>query len=266
MSHYMTALAMKQRGLKPAAKIVLYWLADHHNGETSRCFPSLARLADVCEMSKRSVQDQIAALQDAGLILIESTFRDDGQQTANNFSFHLKVEEGWQNLPPGMAKSAMGGWQNLPANNLGRDNLGSEHTPLPPKGGRTEANEISETLCAWASPDAVASFIAYRKRSKAKALTLTAAKRLAANLQEIFNAGGDTNDALGLAEERGWQSIKPEWYFNDKQRADRGANRQGSGMAAAFASVAADCVARERNRAEDPEDPNGAMLWGVDIS
>lgn len=118
-------------------------------------------------------------------------------------------------------------------------------TPLPPKGGRAEANEITETLCAWASPDAVASFIAYRKRTKGKALTLTAAKRLASNLKEIFNAGGDTDDALGLAEERGWQSIKPEWYFNDKQRADRGANRPGSGMAAAFAAVAARSTPRQ---------------------
>lgn len=115
-----------------------------------------------------------------------------------------------------------------------------------PLGGRTnEANEITETLCAWASPDAVASFIAYRKRAKGKALTLTAAKRLANNLKEIFNAGGDTDDALGLAEERGWQSIKPEWYFNDKQRADRGANRPGSGMAAAFAAVAARSTPRQ---------------------
>jgi hypothetical protein len=245
MSHYMTALAMKQKGLKPAAKIVLYWLADHHNGETGRCFPSLARLAEVCEMSKRSVQDQIAALQEAGLISIESAFREDGQQTANSFTFHFQVDEGWQNLPSGVANSARVGWQNLPANNLGRDNLGSEHTPLPPKGGRAEANEISETLCTWASPDAVASFIAYRKRTKGKALTLTAAKRLASNLKEIFNAGGDTDDALGLAEERGWQSIKPEWYFNDKQRADRGANRPGSGMAAAFAAVAARSTPRQ---------------------
>jgi hypothetical protein len=246
MSHYMTALAMKQRGLKPAAKIVLYWLADHHNGETGRCFPSLARLAEVCEMSKRSVQDQIAALQEAGLISIENAFREDGQQTANSFAFHLQADEGWQNLPSGVAKSARGGWQNLPANNLGRDNPGSEQdTPLPPKGGRAEANEISETLCAWASPDAVASFIAYRKRTKGKALTLTAAKRLASNLQEIFNAGGDTDDALGLAEERGWQSVKPEWYFNDKQRSDRGANRPGSGMAAAFAAVAARSTPRQ---------------------
>lgn len=110
---------------------------------------------------------------------------------------------------------------------------------------RGEAIEISRILALWASPEAVSSFIAYRKRSKAKALTLTAAKRLAANLQEIFNAGGDTDDALGLAEERGWQSVKPEWYFNDKQRADRGTNRQGSGMAAAFAAVAARSTPRQ---------------------
>ena len=90
-------------------------------------------------------------------------------------------------------------------------------TPLPPKGGRAVADEISETLCAWASPDAVASFIAYRKRTKGKALTLTAAKRLASNLKEIYNAEGDTDDALGLAEERGWQTIKPEWYFKSSK-------------------------------------------------
>ena len=96
MSHYMTALAMKQKGLKPAAKIVLYWLADHHNGETGRCFPSLARLSEVCEMSKRSIQDQITALEKAGLISISHNYREDGQQTANNFSFHMQDAEGWQ--------------------------------------------------------------------------------------------------------------------------------------------------------------------------
>lgn len=240
----MTALAMKQRGLKPAAKIVLYWLADHHNGETGKCFPSLSRLADVCEMSKRSVQDQIHALELAGLISIDATYRDDGQQTANNFTFNMQAE-GWQNLPAGVAKSATVGWQNLPANNLGTLNLGIEPPPISPqRGARSEAIEISETLCAWASSEAVASFIAYRKRSKAKALTLTAAKRLAESLKEIFNAGGNTDDALGLAEERGWQSIKPEWYFNDRQRNERGSGRSGSGMAAAFAAVAARSASR----------------------
>ena len=64
MSHYMTALAMKQQGLTPAAKIVLYWLADHHNGETGDCFPSHKRLAELSEMTDRSVRNHLADLAD----------------------------------------------------------------------------------------------------------------------------------------------------------------------------------------------------------
>jgi DNA-binding MarR family transcriptional regulator len=242
MSHYMTALAMKQRGLKPAAKIVLYWLADHHNGETGACFPSLKTLEIECEMNRSAIVRHLNALEEAGLIERIRRTRENGSQTSTAYVLRLTpVAE--RNTPccetqqPPVAKRD--------PHNLGNNNLGNEHTPLPPKGGRAEANEIFETLCAWASPDAATSFIAYRKRTKGKALTLTAAKRLANNLKEIFNAGGDTDDALGLAEERGWQSIKPEWYFNDKQRADRGSNRPGSGMAAAFAAVAARSTPRQ---------------------
>jgi hypothetical protein len=36
-------------------------------------------------------------------------------------------------------------------------------------------------------------------------------------LQEIFNAGYDPDDALALAEKRGWQSVKPSWYFKEKE-------------------------------------------------
>ena len=64
MSHYMTALAMKQQGLRPATKVVLYWIADHHNSETGDCFPSINRLAVLCEMSRRSVETHITALED----------------------------------------------------------------------------------------------------------------------------------------------------------------------------------------------------------
>lgn len=242
MSHYMTALAMKQRGLKPAAKIVLYWLADHHNESSGACFPSLKTLAEECEMDKSTVVRHLDALEEAGLIERSVRTRENGSQTSTAYSLRMQ--------PVAFCNSPCRKIQQAPVaecdtHNLGTLNVGNEHTPLPPKGGRVEANEISETLCAWASPDAVASFIAYRKRTKGKALTLTAAKRLASNLKEIFNAGGDTDDALGLAEERGWQSIKPEWYFNDKQRADRGANRPGSGMAAAFAAVAARSTPRQ---------------------
>lgn len=71
-------------------------------------------------------------------------------------------------------------------------------------------------MMQWVSEPAAKSFIAYRKKTKGKALTLTAAKRLANNLKTIFNAGGDTDDALGMAEERGWSSVEADWYFKAK--------------------------------------------------
>ena len=132
MSHYMTALAMKQEGLKPATKIVLYWLADHHNSETGRCFPSLARLAKVCEMTKRSIQTHILDLERKGLIQVIPNYRDDGQQTSNNYTLFL---EGAQDLLGGVEKSSTLGMKKMPANNLGNNNpvikpIGRQSTTL----------------------------------------------------------------------------------------------------------------------------------------
>ncbi|SEG14890.1 hypothetical protein SAMN05421751_11282 [Jhaorihella thermophila] len=39
MSHYATTWAIRQRGLKPATKLVLWYLADRHNPDYG-CFPS----------------------------------------------------------------------------------------------------------------------------------------------------------------------------------------------------------------------------------
>lgn len=126
MSHYMTALAMRQTGLKPAAKIVLYWLADHHNGETGKCNPSINRLAKACEMSRRSVEGHLQKLQEAGLIEIHNQHREQGGKTSNDYTLSL-VETDAQNLRMGSAKSAHGDAQNLRMKNLGIYNLGNEH-------------------------------------------------------------------------------------------------------------------------------------------
>lgn len=79
------------------------------------------------------------------------------------------------------------------------------------------AEEVLLILSAAASEAAAASFIAYRRGHKSKGLTLTGAKRLATHLRAIFDAGGDPDDALALAEERGWASVEPDWYFRNKQ-------------------------------------------------
>ena len=130
MSHYMTALAMKQKGLKPATKIVLYWLADHHNGETGECFPSINRLADVCEMSRRSVEGHLDILETLGLIQRVNQYRDTGGKTSNKYilglSENVSEQDDTQNLRMVCEKSAQGHTQNLRMNNLGINNLGKE--------------------------------------------------------------------------------------------------------------------------------------------
>lgn len=134
MSHYMTALAMKQQGLKPATKIVLYWLADCHNGETGKCFPSINHLASVCEMSRRSVEGHLTVLEQLGLIKRFNQFRDRGGKTSNSYVLELigttehnsSADTDAQNLRMVCEKSAHGDTQNLRMNNLGRNNLGKE--------------------------------------------------------------------------------------------------------------------------------------------
>ncbi|MCG3267765.1 helix-turn-helix domain-containing protein [Yoonia sp. I 8.24] len=60
--------AFDQRGLKPAAKLVLVFLADCHNRHSKRCDPSQALLASECEMSRASVNVHLKALEDDGFI------------------------------------------------------------------------------------------------------------------------------------------------------------------------------------------------------
>ena len=127
----MTALAMKQKGLRPATKVVLYWIADHHNSETGDCFPSINRLATLCEMSRRSVETHITALEDQGLLKRISQYRDTGGKTANSYLLELtgtlENSDDAQNLRMVCEKAAHGDTQNLRMNNLVRRNLGNNN-------------------------------------------------------------------------------------------------------------------------------------------
>lgn len=113
---------------------------------------------------------------------------------------------------------------------------------------------VLSILSHEATEQAVASFMAYRKKSKAGALTETAAKRLASHLRKIFDAGGDTDDALAMAEERGWRTVEPDWYFKEK---GQGNGQRVNGTATGRPGVhdgllqAASAIARgERSRFE----------------
>ena len=207
MSHMMTALAMKQRGLKPAAKILLYWLADHFNGETGLCCPSVETLAEECQISRATVFRYRAELESAGLIVRASESRADGGQGQTSYSLNLgqppvsNCDTPRLKLRPPPVSICD---HNLVSNNLGK------------------VTKIKGALDALASAKAAHSFRAYRQRRQ-KPLTPVAEERLAAHLRAIVERGGDADDALGLAEERGWLTIKPEWYWNEQgQRLDAG--------------------------------------------
>ena len=123
MSHYMTALAMKQQGLKPATKIVLYWLADHHNGETGKCFPSLARLCKVTEMGKTALVGHLDTLEKLGLIERLRKYDDNGAFKSTDYVLKLKddtlvrnTDNPCSDFTPPLVRNAN---TNLVSNNLG---------------------------------------------------------------------------------------------------------------------------------------------------
>lgn len=67
MSHAATNWAILQRGLKPATKLVLWYLCDRHNPDLG-CFPTQARLAADAEMSVSALNEHLAILEEAKLI------------------------------------------------------------------------------------------------------------------------------------------------------------------------------------------------------
>ena len=125
MSHYMTALAMKQQGLKPATKIVLYWLADHHNGETGKCFPSLARLCKVTEMGKTALVGHLDTLEKLGLIERLRKYDNNGAFKSTDYVLTLKDDTLVRNTDNPCSDFAPPLVRNANTN-LGSNNLGSK--------------------------------------------------------------------------------------------------------------------------------------------
>jgi len=102
-----------------------------------------------------------------------------------------------------------------PDEGKGRADRADHHNASQGNDGSGQAREVETALSRFASPDAARSFIAYRRKIR-KALTITAARRIATQLEKVLHGQGDPDDALGMAEEKGWQSVQADWYFNAK--------------------------------------------------
>lgn len=90
------------------------------------------------------------------------------------------------------------------------------------------AESPASILSHHADPEAADAFIAWRKQIK-KPLTVRAAKMQAKILAAINAAGGCATEALDIAQLRGWQAIKEEWYWNHEK--EQQSNRMAGGRA-----------------------------------
>jgi len=87
-------------------KLVLMMLADISD-DSGRCFPSYQHLADVCEMSRRSVITHILNLQEKGLLTI--THRKLRGELINSSNiYHLTLKEASKPDETGSENSALG--------------------------------------------------------------------------------------------------------------------------------------------------------------
>lgn len=227
--------------LGPTERLVMLALADYAD-DNGRCYPSNARLCERTGLSERAVRTNIRALEANGFLTVHIGV---GQAGAN---VYFVRPEGGQEIPP--AGNAPGRKCTPPRQQVPPDGAADAPKPSltiiePPVSKITGA---ADELEAWASSPAVTSFLAYRRKHKSKALTLTGAKRLAGHLKAIFQGGGDCDDALAMAEEKGWASIEPDWYFKNRSAANGNHNaarpyqRRAGGahdsMVAGFAFVA----------------------------
>ncbi|PWE58362.1 hypothetical protein DEM27_00085 [Metarhizobium album] len=94
MSHDATNWAIKQRGLKPAVKIVLWNLCDRFHPDHG-CFPSQETLSDDCEMPRSTLNVYLNELENIGLIRREQR-RERGSKRQESTRYRFAFEDGFE--------------------------------------------------------------------------------------------------------------------------------------------------------------------------
>jgi biotin operon repressor len=224
MSVRLMSAVFESESLSPTERLIMLALADHADDD-GRCYPSIERLCRRTGLSERAVQTNIKRLSEGGYVKVHV---GGGKGHANLYFISANPAA---DAPRSKCTPAADAPQTPQQVRQTPQQVHPNHQepPLEPSESNS-AGEICAALSEWASTSAVRSFVAYRRKQKGKALSLTAAKRQATQLKAIFDAGGDPDDALGMAEERGWQSVQASWYFKAKaeQNEPRTHHRNGT--------------------------------------
>lgn len=145
MSMEMMVRAMKIKVGNPLRKLVLLKLADNASDQ-GECWPSVAYIAEQCEISERSVQNHIRQLVKDGLVCIENRRSDTGLNRSNIYRITLSGHGAnpapyGANPAPGGANAAPGVVQELHPEPV---SLEPVNEPIPPNPQGDDADAPGE--------------------------------------------------------------------------------------------------------------------------
>lgn len=231
MSLYVLTAIWRAPPCKGGDLLCLLAIADNAD-ENGFAWPSIATIAKKAAMGERGARKCIQKLIATGLISVQP---GGGRNKTNSYQIttngighdaqHKKPEQNTGNRSSGFPQLNPEQDDTYPEPQFHKPGTGvqvnSQEPPNESSKKRTREktpDPVSAILrgVPGVTSDAARSFMAYRRSHKSKALTQTAARRLSFGLMEIHSRGGDPSDALGLAEERGWSTVKPDWYENSK--------------------------------------------------
>lgn len=121
--------------------------------------------------------------------------------------------------------------------------------PLPDTFAPVKGKRPVDILAMVVDRDRAVAQVEARQRMK-RPLTDRAAWLLARSLQEIERRGGNAGEAADMALERGWMAIKPDWYLQERQRANRPNRNGGVGTPGGISSATAAILERARQRGD----------------
>ena len=207
MSHEATNWAIKQKGLKPATKIVLWHLCDRHHSDNG-CFPKQSTLAKDCEMSRASLNTHLDKLEEMGLIRREQ-IKDEATKKQRPTRYYFAFEEGENSVSKNETRPAKAVSRKhekpCPENGDSRvQNLDTKNSVREPVREPVSAR-ARKILASVLSEKVADDFIAHRKALK-KPLTERAAELIVARLTGCRDPDAVANASIM----NGWQGVFPE--------------------------------------------------------
>jgi DNA-binding Lrp family transcriptional regulator len=225
MSMLLMVEAMKLKVGNPLRKLVLIKLADNAN-DKGECFPSVAYIAEQCEISERSVQNHIKQLEVDGLLKIESRKSENGLNKSNIYYLNFSGA----NPAPYGANGSISGANPAPSGESPAPSHGANAAPITShiiEPVKEPVNNLVINGFDFSGLDGVLEknliddFIKFRKSIK-KPLTQGAVNYLIRELNKAVQAGYNPNELIEMTLSRGWQTFEYR-YLNNHQQATNSA-------------------------------------------